>query len=179
VGNHHFIHTNGFASCLLNSRGFVLGKQSALVNAFDRNGPPRMSPDLLAALEHVDPERGISVAIALAGLQKFPLNAKIRADIQAIAINIELADDVKIDAAIICRDRAAADSVTEKINGAQFGETGVVVPREVRMVMDSLEIQKADAIVRLKLRLDAEKAIVLAGVIRGLMPADQGENEAP
>lgn len=179
VGNHHFIHLNGYASCLLNSRGFVVGKQGDLVKALDRNGPPRMSPDLQAALGHVDPERGISAAIALSGLQRFPLDANIRAAIRAIAVNVELADDVKAEATIICHDRAAADFVAEKIKSAQFGNEDAAISRAVRTIMDTLEIQKTDAIVQVKLQLNSETAMVLVNTIKELIAGEEAAKEAP
>jgi hypothetical protein len=183
VGGYQMNVNNKMAYCRIDDRTLVVGEEESVRKILERNGPARISEELTAAMSEVDFSKSLAMAASLKNLANMagpggmsPMPMQGMKDIRGGALQADVGNDIRLKAAVVCKDAAAADQMKKMADGmvAMFktmGASGGQMPAEAvkaMKILDTLEVSNSGATVRASLTIDVD-------TILSLIPARLGK----
>ena len=172
VGGHEVILTNGMAFCRLDSRAIVVGDEASLQKVLERNGPAKLSDDLDSSIGEINFSNSFAAALSIKQLAKGggPVGANLGAmpfgpdAIRGMAFQASIDDDIRLKAALLCKDAATADQMKKMADAglAMSKANAAKMPHNAAKIFDTLDVSNSGAAVRASVTLDVDTILAAA-----------------
>jgi hypothetical protein len=172
VGGHELYVLNGTGFCRLDNRSIAVGDEESMQKVLERNGPARLSDELTAAMSAVDFSSSFAAAASTkrltggngavgANLSAMPFGPDA---IRGMALQGNVGDDIRLKAAVLCKDAATADQMKK------MADTGIAMskanagkmPPAAGKIFDTLDISNSGATIHASVTLDTDSILSAA-----------------
>jgi hypothetical protein len=172
VGGRELFVLNGMGFCRLDNRSMAVGDEESMQKVLERNGPAKLSDELIAAIGEIDFSNSFAAAIStkrLAGgngavganLSAMPFGPDA---IRGVAFQGIVADDIRLKAAVLCKDAATADQMKKMADAgiAMSKANAGKMPPGASKILDTLDVSNSGATVRAGITLDVDTILAAA-----------------
>lgn len=175
VGSHTMYVQAASAATQIDPQSVLIGTVKEVRQVLERNAPPRIPAALEAAMTEADFSKPLAIAVDTSGVAQLvagqgmanPMGATLQ-QIRGFSAYAQVGDDIRLYAAAVCKDSAAAENVRKEIEGlkAMVASVKPAAPAgqnaAAMNMMNSLSVSTSGATLRASLTIDAD---TLAGPI--------------
>jgi hypothetical protein len=157
------------AAAQIDPQLILFGDKQEVQKVLTRNGPPKMNEALSAVLSEVDFGKPIAAAAAFNGLSQAaaaagaanPAISAAAEQVRGVGGWADVGDDIRLSAAIVCKDSTAAENFRKQIDAAKtmftsFGPAGGAGQNaDMAKIINSLSVSASGATVRASVAIDS------------------------
>jgi len=173
------------AAAQIDPQLILFGDKQEVRKVLTRNGPPKMNEALSAVLKEVDFGKPIAAAAAFSGLTQAaaaagasnPAMMAAAEQVRGVGGWADVGDDVRLSAAVVCKDSTAAETLRKQVDAAKtmftsFSPAGAGNQNaNVGKIINSLSVSASGATVRASVTIDSD---TLTGWIAAARAAADG-----